>query len=224
MISYYGSRCCYSPVDIIVFDCLLLFSACVVLSALSVCGRVLQPSSVTFPDSPVGMQYAGPAWNFDYEPPSIRTARQNNRRTTTREPQTTAADRQGGVEEFGAVPQGSGGSVNNNNNRQFGGNQRQTVPNDNGTRPTDRNQNQQSTPTTSLALRNSCNNYCKEITTSEYNPVCGTDNESYSNQNVLKCIARCGVCKYTIVRLCITTAILSAIKNDSRYLYGLPGV
>lgn len=38
------------------------------------------------------------------------------------------------------------------------------------------------------------------VTTNQYNPVCGTDNQTYHNQERLDCARECGVSKYFIDR------------------------
>lgn len=182
---------------------------CVVLSDLSVYGRVVQSNNVIFPDS-LGVEHTDPSSYFEFESMPVRTVRQNTRRKTAKRPQTTTADQ---VDVFADTdPQSPGGS-NNNNNQQFGGKQNQ---NNSGVRPTNQNQKQQSTTTvtttTSEQLRDSCNTHCRGVTTSEYNPVCGTDNESYTNNNFLKCVAQCGVCKY-IISLCVYYIIIHKKKG-----------
>jgi hypothetical protein len=48
---------------------------------------------------------------------------------------------------------------------------------------------QPTNPTTSASYRR-CLNNC--LTTNEYNPVCGTNEQSYDNQNKLNCAISCG--------------------------------
>lgn len=37
------------------------------------------------------------------------------------------------------------------------------------------------------------------VTTNQYNPVCGTDNQTYHNQERLDCARECGVSKYLLI-------------------------
>jgi hypothetical protein len=39
----------------------------------------------------------------------------------------------------------------------------------------------------------SCNSKCGESVTHEFDPVCGTDNQTYNNRGYLECAKRCGV-------------------------------
>jgi len=87
------------------------------------------------------------------------------------------------------------------------GNRPPTQPNTNqGNRPLTQpttNQNLVQTSTTSSnseeaseEQRNACNATCRERITNEYNPVCGSDSQTYQNRRFLDCVANCGISKY----------------------------
>jgi hypothetical protein len=70
-------------------------------------------------------------------------------------------------------------------------------------RPPTNNQNVVQTSTTAPnseevneAQRNTCNTNCREKITNEYNPVCGSDSQTYQNRRFLDCVANCGIRKY----------------------------
>jgi hypothetical protein len=47
-------------------------------------------------------------------------------------------------------------------------------------------------PTTLYPAVQNCNNRCPESITPEYNPVCGSDQQTYNNRGFLECARRCG--------------------------------
>lgn len=88
---------------------------------------------------------------------------------------------------------------NNQGNRPT--TQNPTITNQ-GNRPTTQspsinNQNSVQTstaPTNAVDIenqRNTCNNMCKERITNEYNPVCGSDSQTYQNRRFLDCVSTC---------------------------------
>jgi len=89
---------------------------------------------------------------------------------------------------------------------QWGTNGDNQGQNNQGNRPTTQptgNQNLVQTSTTSSnseevneAQRNTCNTICREKITNEYNPVCGSDSQTYQNRRFLDCVANCGIRKY----------------------------
>ncbi|CAI6350951.1 unnamed protein product [Macrosiphum euphorbiae] len=97
------------------------------------------------------------------------------------------------------------------------GNRPPTQPNTNqGNRPTTQpttNQNPVQTSTTSSnseeaseEQRNACNATCRERITNEYNPVCGSDSQTYQNRRFLDCVANCGIItEFSYIGTCVTT-------------------
>ncbi|XP_060869658.1 putative uncharacterized protein DDB_G0286901 [Metopolophium dirhodum] len=80
------------------------------------------------------------------------------------------------------------------------------------TQPTT-NQNPVQTSTTSSnsdeaseEQRNMCNATCRERITNEYNPVCGSDSQTYQNRRFLDCVANCGIItEFSYIGTCVTT-------------------
>ncbi|NP_001280437.1 uncharacterized protein LOC100161742 precursor [Acyrthosiphon pisum] len=107
------------------------------------------------------------------------------------------------------------GTNGNNQGQSNQGNRPPTQPNTNqGNRPPTQpttNQNPVQTSTTSSnseeaseEQRNACNATCKERITNEYNPVCGSDFQTYQNRRFLDCVANCGIItEFSYIGTCV---------------------
>jgi len=99
-----------------------------------------------------------------------------------------------------------GNNGNNQGQNQWGNNGNNQGQNNQGNRPPTQpttSQNPVQTSTTSSnseeaseEQRNMCNATCRERITNEYNPVCGSDSQTYQNRRFLECVANCGISKY----------------------------
>ncbi|KAL4112945.1 hypothetical protein QTP88_016657 [Uroleucon formosanum] len=99
-----------------------------------------------------------------------------------------------------------GTNGNNQGQNQWGTNGNNQGQSNQGNRPPTQltnSQNQVQTSTTSSnseeaneEQRNACNATCRERITNEYNPVCGSDSQTYQNRRFLDCVANCGISKY----------------------------
>lgn len=58
---------------------------------------------------------------------------------------------------------------------------------------------------------NGCINDCKARTTQQYNPVCGTDSQTYQNKQNLDCVANCGICKWIMNSSHVVQGVISLV-------------
>ncbi|XP_025194428.1 uncharacterized protein LOC112594041 [Melanaphis sacchari] len=106
-----------------------------------------------------------------------------------------------------------GSNSNNPNQNQWGSNGNNPNQNQWGTNGNSPNQNPVQTTTTATnseqnieAQRNTCNTRCREMITNEYNPVCGSDSQTYQNRRFLDCVANCGIpTEFSYIGTCVTT-------------------
>lgn len=90
-----------------------------------------------------------------------------------------------------------GNQVFNQNQRPAFGNQQIPNQNNNNNRQVSTTAVPRTTlqPTTLSPAVQQCTDGCVTQTTSEYNPVCGSDNQNYHNPARLECAQQCGVSK-----------------------------
>ncbi|CAH1710328.1 bifunctional endo-1,4-beta-xylanase XylA [Aphis gossypii] len=106
-----------------------------------------------------------------------------------------------------------GTNGNNPAQNQWGTNGNNPAQNQWGTNGNNPGSNPVQTSTTatnseqeSEAQRNTCNTSCREKITNEYNPVCGSDSQTYQNRRFLDCVANCGIpTEFSYIGTCVTT-------------------
>lgn len=106
-----------------------------------------------------------------------------------------------------------GTNGNNPGQNQWGTNGNNPAQNQWGTNGNNPGSNPVQTSTTatnseqeSEAQRNTCNTSCREKITNEYNPVCGSDSQTYQNRRFLDCVANCGIpTEFSYIGTCVTT-------------------